>query len=324
MVVSVLRGLVGRALLVAIGASLAYLIAAASLDPRAELEARSPRPPRAVVEARLRRLDLDRPVLRRYATWASGVVRGDLGETLDGAGVGGELRRRAGVSLRLVVPGALLGTLGGVFAGAYAATRRHGVADRLLTASALVSLSVPAFALAVLLQTGAQWVNTRAGVHVFAWTGEYTPGGPSGPWGEAADRARHLILPTATIALGQAAICARYQRSRMLDALDAGYVRAAMARGLTRRRALRRHALRVAVLPVTTFAAYGFAGLLTGAAVTERLFAWHGVGEWLIEAIEHNDVNVVAACGCTTAIAVAAAGLLSDLARVALDPRARA
>lgn len=319
----VLRGFwafVGRLLLAVAGASLAYLLAATCLDPRAELEGGSPRPPQAVVQARLHGLGLDgrTPLFRRYATWASGVARGDFGETLDGSPVGGELRRRLGVSLRLVVAGATLGTLGGMLAGAYGASRQYGPADRSLTAGALVTLSVPVFALALLAQTAAQWLNTRTGVRAFAWTGEYTPGA-TGP----ADRLRHLALPTLTLASVQAATCARYQRGVLLDVLHAGHVRAAMARGLPRRRALRRHALRVAAIPTTTFATYGLAGLLTGAAITEKLFAWHGMGEWLIDAIDQNDVNTVAACGYVTALTVTAAGLVADLARATLDPRAR-
>jgi peptide/nickel transport system permease protein len=232
--------------------------------------------------------------------------------------VGDELRRRLGVSLRLVAAGATLGTLGGVLAGAYGAYGAPGPADRLLTAGALVTLSVPVFALALLAQTAAQWLNSRTGVHAFAWTGEHTPGTTGLP-----DRLRHLALPTLTLASIQAATCARYQRGALLDALQAGHVRAAMARGLSHRRAVTRHALRVAAIPTTTFATYGAAGLLTGAAITEKLFAWHGLGEWLIDAIAQNDVNTVAACGCVTALTVPAAGLVADLTRAALDPRAR-
>jgi peptide/nickel transport system permease protein len=96
-----------------------------------------------------------------------------------------------------------------------------------------------------------------------------------------------------------------------------------MAKGLRRRRALTRHALRVAVIPMTPFAAYGLAALLTGTAVTEKIFAWHGMGEWLIDSVTRNDVNAVAACGCVAATAIPAAGLLSDLAQATLDPRIR-
>jgi peptide/nickel transport system permease protein len=324
-VLVLLRRLAGRMVLAVAGAGLAYLLAAVSLHPRAALESRSPRPPEAVVTARLRELNADDrvPPLRRYATWMTGVARGDFGSTLDGAPVGDELQRRAGVSLRLVTAGALLGTAGGVLAGAWAAGHRHGLPDRLVTACALTALSIPVFALAVLLQTAALWVNTRTGTHALEWTGEYTPGAGAGAVRGLADRARHLVLPTATIALGQAALYARYQRATMLDALHAGYVTAAMARGLSRRRALRRHALRVAVIPTTTFATYGFAALLTGAAVTEKIYAWHGLGEWLIDAIHEDDVNAVAACGSAAALSVAAATTAADLARLALDPRTR-
>jgi ABC-type dipeptide/oligopeptide/nickel transport system permease component len=315
----------GRVVLAVAGAGLAYLLAAAALHPRAVLESRSPRPPAAVVTARLRALNADDrvPLLRRYAVWMTGVARGDFGSTLDGAPVGDELWRRAGASLRLVTAGALLGTAGGIAAGAWAAGRPYGRADRLVTACALTTLSIPVFALAVLLQTAAQWVNTRTGVHALEWTGEYTPAAGTGTVRGLADRVRHLILPTATIALGQTALYARYQRATMLDALRAGYVTAAMARGLSRRKALRRHALRVAVIPTTTFATYGFAALLTGAAVTEKIYAWHGLGEWLIDSIGRNDVNAVAACGGVAAVSVAAATTASDLARLALDPRTR-
>jgi ABC-type dipeptide/oligopeptide/nickel transport system permease component len=318
----VLRGLVGRALLAVAGACLVYLLAAVCLDPRAELSARSPRPSPAAVSAYLRARGLDDrvPPLRRCAVWAAGLARGDLGATLDGTPVRRELLRRSAVSLRLVIAGAVPGFAGGVVLGALGAARRHGAADRLLTAGALVTLSVPVFALAVVLQAGAQLVNARTGVRVFEWTGEYTPGEAGG----FAGRLRHLMLPAATIALGQAALCARYQRGVMLDVLDAAYVRTALGKGLRRRQALTRHALRVAVVPMTTFAAYGFAGLLTGVAVTEKVFGWHGAGEWLIDSIARNDVNAVAACGCVTAAAVGAAGVLSDLARAALDPRVRA
>jgi peptide/nickel transport system permease protein len=316
---ALLRRSVLRVVLAAVGASLGYLAAVSCLDPRAALEGRRPRPPAAAVSARLASLGLSGPVPVRYARWAAGVARGDFGLTLDGGSATGELTRRAGVSLRLVLPGAALGTAGGMVLGAVGAVRRHGWCDRLLTASSFALASIPVFALAVLLQAAAQWTNARTGLRVFAWTGEYTPGSGAG----VGDRLRHLLLPTATIAAGQFVVCARYQRGSLLEALDAGYVRTAMAKGLPRRRALLRHGLRVAVIPMPGFATYGFASLLTGAAITEKTFAWHGLGEWLIDALAAGDVNAVAACTCAAAVAISCAGLLSDLCHTALDPRIR-
>src|SRR5437879_5920460 len=100
-----LRRLIGQVVLVVVAASLAYLLAASALDPRADLEERSPRPPRAVIEARLDELNAnDRtPLLERYLTWATGVSRGDFGTTVDGSAAGAELDRRIGVSLRLML-----------------------------------------------------------------------------------------------------------------------------------------------------------------------------------------------------------------------------
>jgi peptide/nickel transport system permease protein len=135
---------------------------------------------------------------------------------------------------------------------------------------------------------------------------------------------QHLVLPTLTIVLAQVAVYSRYQRSMMLDVLSADFVRTALAKGLRRRTALRRHALRTALIPVTTYFAYNFGLLLLGATFTEKIFGWHGMGEWLIDSISRGDVNVVAAFDCFAAGLVLLAGLLSDVAQGVLDPRVRA
>jgi ABC-type dipeptide/oligopeptide/nickel transport system permease component len=303
---------VRRLVLAVAGASLAYFVAALALDPRAALSAGSPRPPRAVVSARLASLGLDdrTPLAWRYAHWAAGVAHGDFGRTLDGTPVRGELLHRSEVSLRLAVAGGVPGWLGGLLLGS---TRARTA--RLLVAGVLAT---PVFTLALLAQTAAQTLNTGVGSHLFAWTGEMTPGAP---W-PVADRLRHLLLPATVLALAQAAMYARYQRGLLREAVDAGHVRAAMARGLRRRTALRRHAFRLTLPPMTAYAAYGFAALLTGTAITEKTFAWHGLGEWLIDAIASGDVNTTAACGCVAALSIAAVGLATDLLHAALDPRA--
>jgi peptide/nickel transport system permease protein len=305
--------------LIIAGSSLAYLAAALALDPRAALEGQTPRPPRAVISARLTALGLDEPLFQRYLTWAADLTRGDFGQSLDGTPIRDELLRRTRTSLCLAAAGGAAGWIGGLLLGTVAAARPRGPADRLITAGALLTMSTPAFALAVLAQTAAQAMNTWTGTRLLEWTGEYTPGTA---W-PAADRLRHLLLPVSVIALSQAALLARYQRGLMRETLKAGHVRAAMARGLHRSRAIRRHALRVTLAPMTTFAAYGFATLLTGTAITEKTFAWHGLGEWLIDSITNNDVNTVAACGCATTVTIATVGLATDLAHGALDPRTR-
>ncbi|MCW2888050.1 MAG: glutathione transport system permease protein [Streptosporangiaceae bacterium] len=314
-----LRRLLNYAVLVTLAASLAYLLAAASLDPRANFEDRGQRPPEWVIDAQLTELNLNDkiPLLDRYTIWASGVLHGDLGRTWEGEPVGTEMERRAWVSLRLLLIGTVLGCLLGVLTGAYGAVRQHRLGDRVTTLGSFVILAVPVFVLAVVLQTGGQWFNDLTGTRLFEWTGETAPGGGAG------SRLQHLVLPTLTIVLAQVAVYSRYQRSMMLDVLSADYVRTALAKGLRRRTALRRHALRTALIPVTTYFAYNFGLLLLGATFTEKIFGWHGMGEWLIDSISRGDVNVVAAFDCFAAGLVLLAGLLSDVAQGALDPRVR-
>ncbi|WP_433183843.1 ABC transporter permease [Actinoallomurus sp. CA-150999] len=318
-----LRRLAGQVLLVIAAIGLAYLLAATVLDPRAELEARNPPPPPSAVEKRLDELNAnDRtPLFARFVTWASGLSHGDLGTTLDGTPAGAETRRRVGVSLRLLLAGVLLGNVLGAALGVVGALDRHVLLDRLVTAGTFTVLAIPLVALAVLAQAAAQWANSRAGTRIFAWTGEYTPAGSPH---HLAERLQHLVLPTLTVALGRAAVVGRYLRGTLRDTAGAAFVRAAVAKGLTRRRALTRHALRVAVIPVVPMSAYGCATLLAGAAGTEKVFGWHGMGEWLIDSIHRGDVNAVAAYCCFAAVVVLCAGLLSGLAVAVLDPRSRA
>jgi ABC-type dipeptide/oligopeptide/nickel transport system permease component len=321
----VLRRAAGHLLLLALAASLGYLLAAACLRPRAEFEARSPRPPQRVIDAELTRLGLneDRPVIMRYATWATGVLRGDFGRTVDDRPVGAELGRRGLVSLRLLVPGVVAGAVLGVLLGARGAVRRHRLGDRLSTVAAVAVLAIPAFVLAIWLQSGAQWINAAAGRPIFAYVGEYTPGETGGVLAGLGDRLRHLVLPTLTLALGQIALYSRYQRTLLLDALSAGHVRAALARGVRRRTAVRKYALRPTLVPVAIYVAYQVGPLLTGMTLTEKVFGWHGMGEWLVDSIARGDVNAVAAIGCCAAALVLTARLLADVLAAAIDPRGR-
>jgi len=144
-----------------------------------------------------------------------------------------------------------------------------------------------------------------------------------GAWSQFVDRLQHLALPTTTLALFSIAGFSRYQRNAMLDVLGQDFVRTAMAKGLRRRTALLKHALRTALIPAATFFAYNFGLLLVGATFTEKIFGWHGMGEWFVDSVTKNDINAVAAVSCFAAGLVLVAGLMSDLAYAVLDPRIR-
>jgi peptide/nickel transport system permease protein len=321
----VLRRFVKYLILVLLAACVGYLLAASSLNPRARFAERNPLPPPAVVDQELYELNLNdkTPVVMRFATWADGVVHGDFGKTVDGDPVVAEMGERMGVSLRLLLLGSLLGGVIGVLAGVVCAARRYKLTDYSITLISFVLLSTPVFLLAVLLKVGGLYVNQTAGATIFYYTGEYTPGLPGGWWQLTVNRVQHLILPTLAVMLPSAAFYSRYQRSAMLDVLGSDFLRTAIAKGLRRRQALLRHGLRTALVPMTTFFAYQFSLLLISATFTEKIFAWHGVGEWFIDSVAKSDVNVVAAVTLFAAVLVLIAGLLAELAYAALDPRVR-
>ncbi|MEV4107947.1 ABC transporter permease [Nonomuraea sp. NPDC049695] len=321
------RRLLNYVVLVVVAASLAYLLAATALDPRSNYAQRTPKPPPAVVDAQLTALNLNdkTPLLQRYATWASGVLHGDFGRSVGGATVNDDLKRRMGVTFRLVMLGMVFGSLFGVLLGAFAAVRQYGWFDRLSTALSFVLLAVPVVVLANTLILAGSWANEHVfRTLVFMVSGEYSIGLEAGFWRQLLDRLQHLILPTISLSLGLVAVFSRYQRNMMLDVLGADFVRTARAKGLTRRQALIKHALRTALIPVATYFAFTFAALLMGATFTEKIFGWHGLGEQLINSIFSNDVNTVAAISLLAAVAVLCASLASDLLQAALDPRVRA
>lgn len=320
-----LRRLLNSLILVAIATSLAYMLAGLSLHPRSQYEGRNPPPPPAVVDARLTELNINdkTPILERFGTWASGIVQGDFGRTWDGRSVNDEMRARIAVSLRLILIGTIVGGILGVLAGAWSAIRQYKASDHAITLLSFVILSTPVFVLAVLLEVVAIGFNDAIGAKFFEFSGETTPGLQGGWWTHLVDRLQHLVLPTLTLILAQMAIISRYQRSAMLDVLGSDFVRTAQAKGLQRRRALFKHALRTALIPAATLFAYSFGLLLVGTTFTEKIFGWHGMGEYFVDSIIQSDINSVAAVTCFAAVLVLLAGLLSDVIYAILDPRVR-
>jgi peptide/nickel transport system permease protein len=250
-------------------------------------------------------------------------VRGDFGTTNAGQPVSAELWRRIGVSLRLLIIGSVLGTVIGVVVGAWGAIRQYRLSDRVITVLSLLVISTPTFVIASLLILAALQVNSVLGVRLFEYTGETSPDAVGGAWNQFVDRLQHLALPTLTLALSAIAGYSRYQRNAMLDVLGQDFIRTARAKGLTRRRALFKHGLRTALIPMATLFAYSVAGLVTGAVFVERIFGWHGMGEWVVQGIATQDTNIIAAITFFTGAMVLLAGLLSDIIYAALDPRVR-
>jgi peptide/nickel transport system permease protein len=318
-----LRRLLNYVVLLVLASFMAFCLASVTFHPLDSFIERHPQPPAEAIHAKAVELGLDKPVPIRYGEWAAGVVRGDFGTTVTGHAVSQELWPRIGVSVRLVLIGSLVGTVTGVVLGAWGAVRQYRLSDRMITVLSLIILSIPSFVLAGLLILAALRVNMLTGVRIFAYTGETSPIPPGGIWDQLVDRARHIVLPSLTLALGAAASFSRYQRNAMLDVLGEDFIRTARAKGLTRRRALFKHGLRTALIPLATLFAYGVSGLVVGAVFVEKIFGWHGMGEWVVQAITSQDTHVVATITLFTGAALLFAGLLSDIIYAVLDPRVR-
>lgn len=317
------RRLLNYLVLLALASFLTFSLTSFTFTPLNSLLQRNPRPPQAVIDAKAAELDLDKPIPLRYAHWVSGAVRGDFGTTVSGQPVSAELWRRIGVSLRLLLIGSVLGTVIGVVVGAWGAIRQYKLSDRVITLLSLLVISTPTFVLANLLILAALDINSVLGVRIFEYTGETSPDVVGGWWNQFVDRVQHLVLPTLTLALMSIAGYSRYQRNAMLDVLGQDFIRTARAKGLTRRQALFKHGLRTALIPMATLFAYSVAGLVTGAVFVEKIFGWHGMGEWAIRGISTQDTNIVAAITVFSGAVVLLAGLLSDVFYAALDPRVR-
>ena len=311
------RRIANYAVLLFIATSLAYLLASASLDPSALWNRQDPSLNWDAIHANLVKYNIshDLPVWDRYVTWLRNVLfHWDWGRTPKGELINTLIGTKIFVSVRLVFLGAAIGMVGGVALGAWPATRQYRFSDRAISLISMIIISTPAMVIAILLQVLAVQINRSSGYQILEFTGE----------GEGAlGRLQHLLLPTLSMSLGGIASYSRFQRNLMLDTLGADYVRTARAKGLIKRKALTRHALRTALIPMATYFAFALATLFTGAAITERVYGWHGMGEYSISAISGMDINGVTAVVAFSGLCTLTGAFLSDVFVAIVDPRVR-
>lgn len=321
----VVRRVASYLVLLFVATSLAYIIASIALDPRAIIDVTNADLNRQAIENTLTAYNINPsdPLLLRYWRWLTAVVTDwDWGSTPRGESVNDLVSVRAMVSVRLVTLGTFIGIISGVFTGAWSAVRQYSKADHVVSTTSLLFISTPVIVLAVVLQILAIKFNQATGTQFFEFIGET---GATGDYFGAAlvDRLQHLVLPTLSISLFSAAVYSRYQRNLMLDTLGADYVRTARAKGLRKPLAIRRHALRNAIIPMATFFAFDIATIFVGAAITEILFGWHGMGEYLIQSVQRQDINGITATAAFSGATILVGATLSDILIAAVDPRVR-
>ena len=195
--------------------------------------------------------------------------------------------------------------------GTAAALRPNSALDAAVNLVAFAAVSMPTFWLALILilvfSVGLGWLPA---------SGIATAG-----VGDAADRLRHLALPVATLALANLGAYTRYVRAAMREALAQDHIRTARAKGASEARIVLHHATRSALVPVATILALSFGGLVSGALVTETMFAYPGMGKLVFDAVMGNDYNLALAALLLATATTMLANLAADLAYAALDPR---
>jgi peptide/nickel transport system permease protein len=310
--------------LVLLSSVLVFLLVANSGDPLAELKGRNPPVPEATIEARERQLGLDKPLPQRYVTWLGNFVQGDMGKSIRGVEVRPLLWQRLKVTLRMVVLAMIIAVVLAIGAGVLSAVKQYTLTDYTFTFLGFLFLSMPVFWLAALLKEyGAIRLNTVFGQQVVYTVGAESPNLTGGLGTRLADWAGHLILPTIALALISFAAWSRYQRATMLDVLGSDYIRLARAKGLSRSRVMTRHALRNALIPLVTVVAIDIGAVFGGAIITEKVFAWQGMGALLVQGVETSDVNVLLAWLMVTSVLVILFNLIADVLYAVLDPRIR-
>jgi peptide/nickel transport system permease protein len=213
-------------------------------------------------------------------------------------------------------------TVIGIALGVYTASRQYKTADRVATATSIITLNINIVVAALGIVLLAIGFNDLVGARVFYVTGSSSPG-VEGFFPVIIDTLQHLILPTlALVLIGYAGIHF-LQRSLLLDNINADYVRTARAKGLTKQQAIRKHALRTSLIPVTTQVAFSIPAIFTGAILTESIFGWRGMGQYFSQTLATNDINGTVAIAAFGAVMTAIGAMLADIAVVILDPRVR-
>lgn len=294
-----------------------FIIRLSPVDPLAELKLNPSISP-VTVERERQRLGLDKPIIVQYGKWAVSFIKGDLGVTSNGERVSQKLKERIPNTLLLTSIVILLTWIAGVPLGIIAAVNWKTPFDRILTVLTSIGMAIPSFFFAVLLLLFA------------VKTGWFPIGGLTSPnfadmnFGQKfLDISYHLVLPVFVLFTISLAGLQRQMRANMLDVLDSDYVKFARAKGLSEFKVVYKHALRNAINPMITLLGFEFAGLLSGAALTEYVFQYPGLGRLILEAVLRSDINLVMASLMMGAIMLVLGNLIADILLIITDPRIR-
>ena len=302
-----------------IASFLLFAFVRATFDPTARL--RSSRDPNAVQRER-ERLGLDRPVVVQYKTWLVKFVQGDWGESSrTRERVFPMVKRALFGTVQLIGWGVLVAALFAVGIGVFSAVRQYSWADFTFTSLSFVGLAMPPFwfgliAIQFLAVYPKDWFGLSETPLFFVGLHSVDDSG-------VVDYVRHLALPVLTLTVQIVAAWSRYERASMLDALNADYVRAAKAKGLSPRAVVFKHAFRNALMPLVTVMALDIGALFGGLIITESIFTIPGMGKLFFDSLVQGDADVLVVWTVIVAGFVVVFNLVADVLYGFLDPRVR-
>lgn len=260
--------------------------------------------PDDIIELRAR-LGLDRPLAEQYVAFLRGLLVGDLGTSFrTSQPVTAAIAERLPATLELAAASMVAAIIAAIPLGVVAAVWKGTVIDHTAMTLALAGISIPNF-----------WLGPLLAI-IFAVELGWLPVSGRGGW-------QSLVLPAISLGAALSAILARMTRATLLEELRELYVRAARARGVSRTRAILGHALRNSLIPIVTIVGLQFGAVLTGAVITETIFAWPGVGRLLVQSIGFRDYPMVQGCILLIAVVYVGVNLATDVLYGLLDPRIR-
>ena len=288
----------------------------------------------ATVASIRHQLGVDKPLMTQYATYMGGLLHGDLGTSITTRRpVSEDLVTFFPATFELVFYAFLLALVVGVPLAVLAAVKRNSIFDYAARVVSVAGLSMPTFwfgLVLILLAYGKLGILPSSGrlssslpppPHL---TGLYTlDAALTGYWATFVDSVQHLILPVLALSYVQLAVIVRQLRTSMITVLGTDYVRTARAAGLPNRTVILRYGLRNALVPVLTIVGISFGTLLGGAVVTETVFDWPGMGNYVVHSIESLDFPAIMGFTIVIAVAYVLINLVVDLVNIALNPEIR-
>ena len=294
-----------------------FLIRLSPVDPLAQLKL-NPAISAQTIEKETKRLGLDKPVIVQYFLWAKSFIKGDMGYCIDNTKVSTKIKARIINTLLLSLCVIVCSWIIAIPIGVLAAIYYNSLIDKILTVITSAGMAIPSFFFAILMLLFAQK------------TGWFPVGGLTSVnfsdmnlFSKIFDIIWHLFLPVFVLTTISLCSLARQMRANLLDVLNQEYVKFAYAKGLTKTKVIIKHALRNAINPIITLLGFEFAGLLSGAALTEYVFQYPGLGKLILEAVMQSDINLIMASLMIGAFMLILGNLIADILLKITDPRVR-